>query len=132
MLRMGINCEFHQDSHFQTMSASILTGNDCVIGLSVSGSTKDTIYNLEMANKAGAKVICITNNAKSPITKLSDVVLLIAGKENPLEGSSVSSQLAQLSCIDLLCTVITNKRDGKLQYLGNERLKRCRGNCIKG
>ena len=64
MLRIGINCDYKQDSHFQAMSASLLTKEDCVIGMSVSGSTKDTIYNLEIAKKAGAKIICITNNGE--------------------------------------------------------------------
>ena len=113
MLRIGINCDYKQDSHFQAMSASLLTTEDCVIGISVSGSTKDTIYNLEIAKKAGAKIICITNNAKSPITKLADIVLLISGKENPLEGSSILSQLAQLSCVDILCTSIKNQGNNK-------------------
>ena len=113
MLRIGINCDYKYDSHFQAMSASLLTAEDCVVGISVSGSTKDTIYNVEIAKKAGAKIICITNNAKSPITKLADIVLLISGKENPLEGSSVLSQLAQLSCVDILCTAIKNQRNNK-------------------
>lgn len=113
MLRLGVKCEYQLDSHFQAMSASLLNSEDCVIGLSVSGSTKDTIYNLEIAKKAGAKIICITNNGKSPITKLADIVLLISGKENPLDGSSVLSQLAQLSCVDILCTAIKNQKNYK-------------------
>ena len=113
MLRIGIKCDYKQDAHFQAMSASLLTEEDCVIGMSVSGSTKDTIYNLEIAKKAGVKIICITHNGKSPITKLADVVLLISGKENPLEGSSLLSQLAQLSCVDILCTAINNQRNNE-------------------
>ncbi|MBY6274497.1 MAG: transcriptional regulator, partial [Bacillaceae bacterium] len=103
LTRIGIKCDAKQDSHFQAMTAALLTKDDCAIGISVSGSTKDTIHNLEIAKKRGAKIICITSNGKSPITKLADVVLLMSSKESPLEGSSIISQIAQLSVIDILC-----------------------------
>ncbi|WP_231689633.1 MurR/RpiR family transcriptional regulator [Bacillus sp. FJAT-27245] len=109
--RIGIACDAKQDSHFQAMSASLLTEEDCAIGLSVSGSTKDTIRNLELAKKAGARIICITSNGKSPITKLADIVLLTSSKEGPLEGSSIVSQIAQLSVIDILHSALINKRE---------------------
>lgn len=111
LTRIGIKCDAKQDSHFQAMSAALLTNKDCAIGISVSGSTKDTIYSLEIAKKVGAKIICITSNGKSPITKLADIVLLMSSKESPLEGSSIISQIAQLSVIDLLCAVIIHKRE---------------------
>lgn len=109
--RIGIKCDARQDSHFQAMIASLLTENDCAIGISVSGSTKDTIHNLEIAKKAGARIICITSNSKSPITKLADIVLLTSSKEGPLEGSSIVSKIAQLSVIDTLHSALINKRE---------------------
>ncbi|ALC89328.1 transcriptional regulator [Bacillus sp. FJAT-18017] len=113
--RIGIICDSKQDSHFQAISASLLDEDDCAIGISVSGSTKDTIRNLEIAKKAGAKIICITSNRKSPITKLADIVLLTSSKEGPLEGSSIVSQIAQLSVIDILHSAIMNKREDMAQ-----------------
>jgi DNA-binding MurR/RpiR family transcriptional regulator len=111
LTRIGIKCDAKQDSHFQAMTAALLTKDDCAIGISVSGSTKDTIHNLEIAKKRGAKIICITSNGKSPITKLADVVLLMSSKESPLEGSSIISQIAQLSVIDILCAAIIQRRN---------------------
>lgn len=88
-----------------------MTKEDCAIGISVSGSTKDTIYSLEIAKRAGAKIICMTSNGKSPITKLADVVHLMSSKESPLEGISIISQIAQLSVIDVLCAAIIHRRE---------------------
>lgn len=88
------------------MIASLLTKEDCAIGILVSGSTKDTIYSLEIAKRAGAKIICMINNGKSPITKLADVVHLLSSQESPLEGISIISQIAQLSVIGILCAAI--------------------------
>src|SRR5690625_2444583 len=84
------------DSHFKVLSASLLSENDVAIGFSVSGETKDTIYNLRLAKERGAKTICITSSARSTITEISDVSLIIDAKENPLEGSSITPTLSQL------------------------------------
>jgi len=100
--RIGKKSDAKQDTHFQAMSASLLTGSDVAVGISISGSTKDTIENLRLAKEGGARVICITHNARSPITKLSDVDLLMAAKENPFQGSSLSAKISQLTVIDIL------------------------------
>ena len=100
--RIGKKSDAKQDTHFQAMSASLLTERDVAVGLSVSGSTKDTIENLRLAREGGARILCITHNARSPITKLSDVDLLMAAKENPFQGSSLSAKISQLTVIDIL------------------------------
>lgn len=103
-LRIGRRTEAIIDSHIQSMTAATLTKGDVVVGLSVSGSTKDTIDSLSVARDNGATVIAITFYARSPITKLADVVLVSGGKESPLEGGSLAAKISQLFVIDLLCT----------------------------
>lgn len=107
--RIGKNADAKQDTHFQAMAASLLTEKDVAVGISVSGSTKDTIANLQLAKQVGAKIICITHNARSPITKLSDVELLMASRENPLEGSSLSTKISQLTVIEMLYVGVVNR-----------------------
>jgi len=116
-MRIGKLTSVNIDSHFQVMSASLLSENDVAIGFSVSGETKDTIYNLRLAKERGAKTICITSSARSTITEISDVSLIIDAKENPLEGSSITPTLSQLSVIDILYTgVLINDEDKALKY----------------
>jgi DNA-binding MurR/RpiR family transcriptional regulator len=105
--RIGKRCDAKQDAHFQAMAASLLTGMDVAVGISISGSTKDTIDNLRIAKEAGAKIVCITQHALSPITKLADVDLLMAARENPFQGSSLSAKISQLAVIDILCAGLT-------------------------
>ena len=100
--RIGKFCTAQLDPHFQAMEASLLDENSVAVGISISGSTKDTIENMRLAKKAGAKVIVITSNARSPITKYADIVLLSVAKENPLQGSSMSAKISQLCIIDIL------------------------------
>ena len=105
-LRIGFDISVYTDYHIQLMQASLLTPADVAVGISFSGSTKDTFEVLKAAKQAGAKVIIITHHAKSPITKLSDHVLLHGSKEGPYEGGLLSSKMAQLIVIDVLYNAV--------------------------
>ncbi|SDL47885.1 transcriptional regulator, RpiR family [Paenibacillus sp. OK060] len=102
-LRIGRRAEANSDSHIQSMMAVTMGEGDVAFGISVSGSTLDTNDMLMKAKQNGAKVIAMTNYAKSPIASIADILLLTAGKESPLEGGSVGAKISQLFIIDLLC-----------------------------
>lgn len=105
-IRIGLPVDCFMDGHIMAMDATLLTSKDTVVGISYSGSTKDTIHALELAKKAGAHTICITHHARSPITKYADVILLMSSKEGPLQGGAVSTKVAQLFVIDILYTEV--------------------------
>ncbi len=113
LIRMGVQSDALIDPHMQAMVAATLGKEDVVIGISVSGSTKDTLDSLAIAKKNKATIIAITYYARSPITNLADYVLLSGGKESPLEGGSLSAKICQLYVIDLLCTGLALKNKGK-------------------
>lgn len=90
---------------------------DVAVGLSISGSTKDTIDNLNIAKKAGARIIAVTSNARSPITKIADIVLIVVGRENPLQGSSLAAKMSQLAIIDILNVAVSLRmKDQAIKY----------------
>ncbi|TCZ78737.1 MurR/RpiR family transcriptional regulator [Paenibacillus albiflavus] len=122
-LRIGRRSEATADSHIQAMSAVLLEEGDVAIGFSVSGSTLDTNDILAKAKKNGAKVIAITNYAKSPITSIADIVLLTAGKESPLEGGSITAKISQLFVLDLICEGLSLK-DSNQSKIMKERTAR--------
>lgn len=64
--------KFHclTDSHFQLMTAQIMTEEDLLVVFSLSGSTKEIVDAVKEAKKNGCRVISITNFNKSPITKI--------------------------------------------------------------
>lgn len=103
-LRIGKRVDAISDPHIQSMFAATLGKGDLVIGFSVSGSTIDTNNTLNIAKKNGAKIIAVTNYARSPITQIADIILLTFGKQLPLEGGSLINKISQLLIIDLLCT----------------------------
>lgn len=116
-LRIGLPIDTYTDAHVQAMAATTLKKGDVAVGISVSGSTKDTVDSLTLAKESGAAVICITHYARSPITKIANVVLLTAAKESPLQGGALSSKIAQLHVVDILHTAIAMRiRDKALHY----------------
>jgi DNA-binding MurR/RpiR family transcriptional regulator len=90
------------DPHLQSMAAALLSKDDLVIIFSYSGATKDSIHVAKQAKNAGAKIVCITHFMKSPLTALTDEVLLCGAKESPLDGGSMAVKMGQLFLIDLL------------------------------
>lgn len=103
-MRIGKLCDACLDTHLQAMSARMLTEADVAVGISYSGSNKDTLHAVRMAKEAGAKVIVLTNFARSPITEVADLVLLTASRETPVQGGSLASKIAQAFVLDLLFT----------------------------
>lgn len=104
--RLGLLADAYGDAHLQAMAAATLTRQDVAIGISHSGSTKDVADALGLARKSGATTLAITNFSPSPLTKVSDVVLLTASPESPLGGEVLTSRIAQLCVIDVLSVAV--------------------------
>lgn len=101
-LKIGLKSFASIDSNLQAMSASLLQKGDVVVGISHSGASRNLIESLEIAKKAGASIIAITNYSKSPILKVSDVVLFTISKETAFKSYAMSSRIAELAIIDAL------------------------------
>jgi DNA-binding MurR/RpiR family transcriptional regulator len=112
-MRIGLNCESFGDPHLQCISAVNLNEKSVAIGISYSGSTRDTVDSLSLAKKAGAFTIAITNYEKSPITKYADAVLLNSAEETPLRSGALTSKIAQLQVLDILYTAVALKMEDK-------------------
>jgi DNA-binding MurR/RpiR family transcriptional regulator len=105
-LKIGFKSFAYVDSNLQAMSASLLQEGDVVVGISHSGASQSLIESLEIAKKTGASIIAITNYSKSPILKVSDVVLFTASKETAFKSDAMSSRIAELAIIDALFVAV--------------------------
>ena len=110
LLKLGIKSFAYNDTILQAMSASVLTNQDVVIGISHTGSNTDVLAALKLAKEAGATIICITNSSKSPITKISDIILQTASNETLFRTDAISSRIAQLTIIDILVAAVANQQ----------------------
>lgn len=108
--RLGLTVLCHTDAHLMMMAAALLTPRDVLLAVSHSGSTRDPVETAQTARGAGAKVICITNNSLSPLTKEAQVVLVTASRETRFRQEAMASRLCQTSIIDSLYTLMALAR----------------------
>lgn len=101
-LRIVPKVHMSSDLHLQLMEASLMDGGDVAIVFSYSGATKDTLDVARIVKEAGAKLIVITRYQKSPLGKMSDLLLLCGANEGPLQGGSMAAKMSQLFLLDLL------------------------------
>ena len=109
-LRAGCDAVAYTDNHMQAIAASHLTEGDVAIGISHSGSSKDIVEALRLAKGRGATTICLTNYGKSPIQKVSDIILQTYSDETKYSILALNSRIAQLAIVDALYFYIVMKR----------------------
>lgn len=116
--RLGLKVTAHTDSHLMMMAAALLSPEDVLVAVSHSGSTRDPVETARVARTTRAKVICITNNSLSPLTKVADLVLVTASRETRFRQEAMASRLCQTSIIDSLYTLVAlNRRSEALENL---------------
>jgi DNA-binding MurR/RpiR family transcriptional regulator len=103
--RLGLAVWAERDAYLQLMKVALFRKGDLVVGISQSGSSVDPVLILEKAKQKGADTICITGNARSPITRYADVTLLSVSQETRAE--TISSRIAQQSLIDALYVAVS-------------------------
>jgi DNA-binding MurR/RpiR family transcriptional regulator len=122
MFRLGIPSVAYSDPHLQVISAAFLTNKDVVVGISHSGSNKDLIESFKVAKKSGATTICITSFIKSPITKVSDIKLVVAAQEADYRFEAIAARIAQICLIDILIACISlHKQEQSLDAISRIR-----------
>jgi DNA-binding MurR/RpiR family transcriptional regulator len=100
--RTGFASYIWAEGHLALTSAALLTDSDVAIAVSHTGTTLDTIDPLRVARQRRATTIAVTNFERSPITAVSDVVLLTAARETTFRSGAMSSRIAQLAVVDCL------------------------------
>ncbi|MFO8020007.1 MAG: SIS domain-containing protein [Promethearchaeia archaeon] len=99
LLRIPTFTEYSME--FQYLIEPILNKKDCVIGLSQSGETKDTIESIKIGKRKGCLTIGVTNNPDSELAKICDFTMdLDAGEEKSvLATKTYVSQLVHLAML---------------------------------
>jgi DNA-binding MurR/RpiR family transcriptional regulator len=80
------------------------------VGISHTGSSKDTVYALELAKQRGAATVCITNHSDSPLTRCSDFRLFTSTRVSTFREEEMASNLAALALAEALYVGICVKR----------------------
>lgn len=109
-LRIGLDAQAFVDPHLQAASAALLRKGDVAMGISESGSTRDTVHALGVARAAGATTVAITRYGPSPIGKVADIRLHTLSRESGIRGGALASRIAQLALVDTLLMGVALRR----------------------
>ena len=86
---------------FQYLIYPTLQKNDCVIGISQSGETRDTIDSLTLAKEKGCLTIGITNDVNSNLAKVSNLTIELKCSEEK-SVLATKTYLAELAVLVIL------------------------------
>ena len=126
LLQLGVPATFVSDVLTCAVSASMLGEGSLVVAISASGQTQDVIDAVRLAKANGVPIVSITAHKSSPLSKLSDDVLISAPSGNSLSTSATEIRLSQLVITDALCSYLQSRldADGQKGYFKmNEILK---------
>lgn len=101
LLYLGFSCRHFGDHYYQRIAAGSLTSEDVAMGISYSGSSKDTVDVMKTAKKAGATTIVLTNFKDSPISRYADY-LICTSQEQLFYGDAIFSRASQLLIVDMI------------------------------
>lgn len=106
LVRIGKKAIMYEDTHLAAMSAGRSVSGDVWFAISSSGSTKDVVHAATQAHQRGVRVISLTNISHSPLSSISDEMLVAARPEGPLTGGAFSSKVGALLLVDVLINTL--------------------------
>lgn len=111
LLRMGFNVSSITDSHMMIINSSIVSKEDLVIGISISGTTEEVINSLRISKSNGCKIVSITGFEESLITKLGDINLIVYNTLFVDNKRFINTQFATMYIIDLISIVLLEEEE---------------------
>jgi DNA-binding MurR/RpiR family transcriptional regulator len=107
--RIGFNVESITDPHQAVMDAALTSETNLVIGISVSGKTKEVIDAVKIAKRQGATILAITSEKSSDLAQLADLTLIVMSKSSMHMGQNISPTLPLFLLFDLIYTELVAK-----------------------
>lgn len=100
--------------------AAAVTEKDVLIALSKGGTTKELVFLASVAKDRGAKIVAMTENPKSDLGKLADVVLKVVAPQegDPFGMIATGSSLMNCALGDALCVVLLHMRGYTVEQFG--------------
>ena len=111
LMRMGFSVHCISDSHMMIINSSIVSENDLVIGISISGETEEINQSLKVSKKNGAKTVSITSFEGSSINNYADIKLIVYNPKFVDRSRFVNSQFSTMYLIDLISLVLLEDDD---------------------
>jgi len=107
---IGLPAFVEFDSHLQLAAAAEMKRGEVGVGISVAGTTMETVECLRLAKARGARTVCITNSIGSPLAQAADVRLYAAPSEVKYFQAPLASRVTQLALADALLVILGLQR----------------------
>lgn len=123
--RLGIASEAHADGYFQRMLASTLSEGDVVFAISASGTPKELLDSVAIAQQYGASAISLTRTG-SELARQTDLSLELNLPEDQDIYKPTASRLVFIGIIDVLAAGVARNRPDIVK----ENLRRIRTSLV--
>ncbi|MGR3869029.1 MurR/RpiR family transcriptional regulator [Streptomyces graminifolii] len=102
LFRIGCAVRGWTEVHAAATSAALLTPADVAIGISQSGSTRETIEPFELAKERGATTIALTSDPRSSLARAADIRLISSSSATSFPTGIIGARHSVLVLIDCL------------------------------
>lgn len=116
LLRMGFNVSSITDSHLMRINSAIISENDLVIAISISGQTKEIVESLKIAQNNGANTLLITSFENTEAAKYADLEALIYNIAFIDQQRFINSQFSVVYLLDIICTILLQDKEINNKY----------------
>lgn len=103
-MRLGLDVQALTDTQVISMRVAMCSEETMVIGLSLSGKTKEILDAMQAAKDKGAATTFITADRETRMINVCDEVLFVASDLNLDGGTAISPQFPILMLMDVLYT----------------------------
>lgn len=110
--RIGLISFSWADQHAALTAAALLGPRDVAIGVSHTGSTKDTVETINLARANGATTVALTSVPRSPLADAVHHRLITASRETTFRSGAMGSRIAALSVVDVVFVAVAQRRHG--------------------
>ncbi len=106
--RLGVKCTYDISPEYFLNHVNLADKEDIIIAISQSGSSRQVIQGMELAKEKGLKIMAITGYRQSPISELSDYVLISNGRKESFDYYKNYAHLKETALIDALLELLMN------------------------
>jgi len=130
LMRINKNSIFCYDMHTQLAYIANACPEDVTVIFSYSGTTKEMLEILSLAQESKCPTIAITRFTKSPLVNGADYSIYLSAPEIDHRSGATSSRIAQLTIVDLLFTALASRTYSKVEKYLEKSSAACRSHKI--
>ncbi len=112
---LGIDAHGYTNGYNLLTAVSLAGPQDVLLAISHLGAPREVVKASQLAREAGARVIAVTNNSLSPLSRVANLVLVTASGETSPQQGGMASFLCQAFVIDCLFGLMVQARPQQVQ-----------------